>query len=111
MLGLLTQPGHPNPPFGPRATALEPRKERSTTFAVDVGCYSDFLEGLASALVSRMVTCCKPMVTDQLDIKHCGEITLYIDRSPELIHKKRKPQQKRRNLFDEVDVDVLAVAK
>jgi hypothetical protein len=41
------------------------------------------------------------IVTDQLDIGHCGEVTLYVDRGAELIHKKHEPRRRRGRLFDE----------
>jgi hypothetical protein len=72
--------------------------------------YSDFIEGALLGFSAVRIPDCFPhgclleaelIVTDQLDIKYCYDVTLYVDRSAELIHKKHEPRRKREKLFDE----------
>lgn len=75
--------------------------------------HDNFVDGALLGSGARKIPDCFPhgfpvegklAVTDQLGIRHTGEISLYIDRSAALIHKKCEAQGGRRPLFDEVEV-------
>jgi len=72
--------------------------------------YSDFIEGALLGFSPVKIPDCFPhgflfdaelIVSDQLDIRHCGEVTLCVDRDAESAHKRHDPRRKREKLFDE----------